>query len=344
MRLEPPMKRVVLDGPGSLAVQEAGEATPGPGEVLVEVAFCGICGSDLHVYRGKHPFVIYPVTPGHEFSGTVIGVGDGVDQGIEGARVCVEPSLFCGECGPCLSGRYNICDDLKVMGFQAPGAMCERLAVPAHHLHPLPPGVSLAAGALVEPAAVAAHALSRCGVGSGGRILVVGAGVIGLMVLKVAAARGCRVTMVESSAERAKRAGDFGADDAFVFGEIAPEELGRQEFDAVFECVGRPETIDLAVRAAPRGGTVVAVGVFPGPVPVPMSLVQDGEIELIGTLMYMGDDFRKALELVEGGAVTTGDFVTDTFTLEDVEAAYGRAGESDPGTLKVFVEIKGETA
>lgn len=338
------MKQVVVDRPGSIAVREAAEAGPGPGEVLIEVAYCGICGSDLHVIRGEHPFVVYPVTPGHEFSGIVLDAGEGVSRDLVGERVSVEPSLYCGECGQCRAGRYNICSALKVMGFQAPGAMTERLAVPAHRLHPLPAGVGMAAGALVEPAAVAVHALSRSGAGSGAGILVVGAGVIGLMVLKVAAAAGCRVTMVESTPERARRAGKFGADEVFVFDDVIPEQLAGEAFDAVFECVGRPETIDLAVRSAPRGGRIVAVGVFPGSVPVPMSLVQDGELELVGTLMYMGDDFRRAIELVESGAVTTEDFVTDTFGIDDVEAAYRRAGENDPAVLKVFVEIKGDAA
>ncbi|MHB8896577.1 MAG: zinc-dependent alcohol dehydrogenase, partial [Candidatus Geothermincolia bacterium] len=170
------MLRAMLHGPGNLVLDQAPEPVPGTGDVLVEVSACGICGSDLHSFRGEHPLVIYPVTPGHEFSGVVVAAGAGVEPDVVGSRVCVEPSLYCGGCPRCRSGRYNICDNLKVMGFQAPGAMCGLVAVPAHRLHPLPDGVDLLSGALAEPAAVGVHAVARSGVKGGERVLVVGAG------------------------------------------------------------------------------------------------------------------------------------------------------------------------
>lgn len=332
------MKRVLLNGPGSLSLEVDDKPGPGPGEVLIQVAACGICGSDLHAYGGEHPLVIYPVTPGHEFSGTVIGVGDGVEPDLAGTKVCVEPSLFCGRCPRCLSGRYNICDELKVLGFQVPGAMCERIAVPAHRVHLLPDGVGFDAGALAEPAAVGVHALSRAGISGGSTILVVGAGVIGLMVLKAAKDQGCRTIVVEGTPERVRRALDFGADEAHAFDEFEP--IGAT-YDAVFECVGRPETIDLAVRAAPRGGTVVIVGVPPGPVPVPMALVQDGELDVKGTLMYMGEDFERALALIGGGAIRAEDFITHRVPLDEVERGYGLAADPAIPTLKVLLELRG---
>lgn len=148
------MRRAVLDGPGEMRIETCAEPEARPGEALVDVMRCGICGSDIHSYLGRHPLVIYPVTPGHEFSGVVAGVGEGVDEGMVGTRVCVEPSLTCGRCPQCISGRYNICEDLKVMGFQAPGAFCGRVAVPAEKLHVLPAEVPFEAGALAEPLAV----------------------------------------------------------------------------------------------------------------------------------------------------------------------------------------------
>jgi 2-desacetyl-2-hydroxyethyl bacteriochlorophyllide A dehydrogenase len=332
------MRRAVLGGPGDLTVVDAKEPEPRRGEVLVKVAACGICGSDLHAFNGEHPLVIYPVTPGHEFSGTIVAAGEGADPGLVGRNACVEPSLVCGTCPQCVSGRYNICGGLRVMGFQAPGAMCGFIAVPVDRLHMLPEDVGLEAGALAEPAAVGVHALGRSGVEPGASILIVGAGVIGLMVLKVAKALGCRVAVVEGSAERAERAIGFGADEAVVFPDALAQPADRG-FDAVFECVGRAETIDLAVRAAPRGGTVVAVGVAPGPVPVPMPLVQDGEIDIRGTLMYTGADFERAIELIRSGAITPGEFVTHRVTLDELERGYELAGMAGPETLKVLVEI-----
>jgi len=339
------LKRAVLEAPGRLVVVTDERPTAGPGQVVVEVASCGICGSDLHAFNGEHPLVIYPVTPGHEFSGTIAETGEGVDPGLAGRQVCVEPSLFCGGCLQCLSGRYNICSSLRVMGFQAPGAMCEFISVPRDRLHFLPPGVGLVDGALAEPAAVGVHAVSRSGIGSGDNVLIVGAGVIGLMVLKVAQALGCEAVVVESTPERALRAVDFGAVRAVSFDQLGQGEVpsapGDGSFAAVFECVGRPETIDLALRAAPRGGTIIVVGVPPGPVPVPVPLIQDGELEVRGTLMYRGEDFERALELLESGAIKPDGFVTHHVSLDEVESGYRLM--SDPGAkaLKVLVDIGG---
>ena len=337
------MKRAMLRGPGDLTVEECVKPEPGPGEVIVRVAACGICGSDLHSFKGEHPLVIYPVTPGHEFAGTVSATGEGVDPGLEGSLACVEPSLFCGQCPQCRSGRYNICDSLRVMGFQAPGAMCEYVAVPAHRLHMLPGDADLLAGALAEPAAVGVHAVARSDLKSGEKALVIGAGVIGLMVLKAALARGCEVVVVEENAERAARAAGFGAADSFVFSEVDVAALsevgGREDFSAVFECVGKADTIDLAVRVAPRGGTVVTTGVPAGPVPVAMPLVQDGELDIRGTLMYMGEDYERALEMIAAGSIKASDFVTHTFSLDDIVKGYGVMAAAQPATLKVMIEI-----
>jgi L-iditol 2-dehydrogenase len=340
------LRTAVLKSPGDIALEKTRAPSPGAGEALVEVAACGICGSDLHAFRGEHPLVIYPVTPGHEFSGTVTAVGEGVDPGMAGRRVCVEPSLFCGECVQCASGRYNICSELRVMGFQAPGAFSDLAAVPASRLHLLPDGIDLVSGALAEPAAVGVHALRRSGVEPDDMVLIVGGGVIGLMVLKAALADGCDAVMVEGSATRADRALKFGAEEAFVFQETTAEEVaasGGRGFAAVFECVGRAETIDFAVRTAPRGGTVVAVGVPPGPVLVPMPLVQDGELDIRGTLMYRGEDFERAIELIGSGAIKAEDFVTHKVTLDDLAEGYRIMDEAEPRTLKVIVDVGGVT-
>ena len=338
------MKRVMLEKAGSLSLVTCDEPAPGPGDVLIEVRACGICGSDLHAYLGRHPLVKYPVTPGHEFSGEVVAAGTGVESGLLGSRVCVEPSLACGDCPQCKSGRYNICGNLRVLGFQADGAMCEKVAVPQDRIHVMPPGVDFKGGALAEPAAVGVHALARSGAGPGERILVVGAGVVGLMITRAAKALGCRVTVVEDTRERVSRALDFGADEALLFGEETHRSTRRKPgagFQAVFECVGKPETLDLAVRLAPRGSTVVVVGVFSQPVPVPIPLVQDGELDLKGTLMYTGEDFRRALDLIAGGLIEPDDFITHTIGLDEVERGYRLLADPEAPTVKVLVEYGG---
>jgi len=339
------VKRVVLKKPGSLSFESCDEPVPGPGDVLITVRACGICGSDVHAYLGKHPLVKYPVTPGHEFSGEVVAAGGDVHSELLGSRVCVEPSLACGHCPLCKSGRYNICGNLRVLGFQADGAMCEKIAVPRDRVHLLPPGVDFKGGALAEPAAVGIHALARSGAGPGGWILVVGAGVIGLMITRAAKALGCRVAVIENNQERVGRALEFGADEALLFDEEPPGttrgEPAGAGLQAVFECVGKPETMELAVRLAPRGSTVVVVEVFRRPVPVPVSLVQDGELDVKGALMYTGEDFEKALDLIAGGLIEPGDFITHTVGLDEVERGYRLLTDPKAPTVKVLVEYDG---
>lgn len=336
------MKRVVLERPGRLLVKTEEDPLPEHGEALIRVRACGICGSDVHAYLGNHPFVKYPVTPGHEFTGEVIEVGPDVDTELLGSRVCVEPSLYCGECPRCASGRYNICDNLRVLGFQAPGAMCDKIAVPSHRIHFLPDSVTFTSGTLTEPAAVGVHALSRAGADPGDSILVIGAGVIGLMLTAAAKDRGCSVVVVEETPRRAARARDFGADESILFNSdpehVTRQPAAREDFKAVFECVGKSETMDLSVRLAPRGSTVVIVGVFPGPVPVRVSLVQDGELDLRGSLMYTGEDFEKAIRLIEKGAIEPGELITHTVDLDEAESGYKLVLDPETPTLKVLVK------
>ncbi|MFH1150842.1 MAG: alcohol dehydrogenase catalytic domain-containing protein [Actinomycetota bacterium] len=338
------MRSLVLLGPRSLALEETGVPEAAPGEVVVRVASCGICGSDVHSYAGRHPFVIYPVVQGHEFSGTVESVGEGVSEDLLGGRVVVEPSLACGRCRQCLSGRYNICTGLRVMGFQAPGAMCEYIAVPEERLHPLPDRVSLTEGALVEPCAVAVHAFARSGVSPGEAIAVIGAGVIGSMIIKVAKACGCTVVALESDEGRAQRAAGMGADAALVSATVSADDVAGVaggEVAAVFECVGDGRTLARAIEIAPRGSTVVVVGVFAGPVPVEAALIQDGELDLKGTLMYRGEDFRRAIDLMSDRALDVSGFVSRSVSLEGVEEAYRLLLEPASDLMKVIVEPGG---
>jgi L-iditol 2-dehydrogenase len=333
------MRQALLEGPETLRVVDAAQPEAGPGEVLVRVIRCGICGSDIHAFKGLHPLVRYPLTPGHEFAGVVEAVGAGADGSLLGARVCVEPSLTCGRCAPCVSGRYNICTDLRVMGFQAPGAFCERIAVPAGKVHLLGEGLGFEAGALAEPLAVGVHALARSGVEPPGRVLVIGTGVIGLMVVAAAVAAGLDVLAVEPDAGRAAKALSLGARRVFSPEEALDRMPDVDEAGAVFECVGLAGTADLAVRLAPRGAVVVIAGVFPGAVGVRLNLVQDGELDMRGTLMYRSEDFVRALELLGRGCLEATGLVSHSVPLQEIEGGYRLAMSPDVPTLKVMVEV-----
>jgi len=249
------MKRVIIREPHRLEVIDDDKPEPSVGEVLLAIKTIGICGSDLHVFEGHHPFVSYPVLPGHEVSGEVIGLGAGVDQTLLGKKVVIEPSLPAGTRPRFEPGRYNIASDLKVMGFQSPGAMSEYFAVPVDRIHVLPENFSHDLGATVEPTAVAVHGVRLAGNVAGLRVGVIGAGTIGLLVAQVARAYGAAsVTLAELDISRHAT--------AVQMADVVTTALPEGSCDVVFECVGAEATIRAAIYACRKGATVTVMGVF----------------------------------------------------------------------------------
>lgn len=315
------MQRVVIPRAGEVEVRQADAPHPAADEALVRVQAVGICGSDIHTYHGRHPFVSYPVYPGHELVGTVEAVGEGVDLALVGMRVALEPSLPCGRCARCAEGRYNICENLRVLGFQARGGMSERFAVRADRLHPLPDAMPVEAGALVEPMAVAVHAARLPGALASLSAGVLGGGAIGLLTGVAARAYGAaRVMLADPLEERRAVARTLGL-------QAAPE-LEAGSCDVVFECVGNEGALRAAVEACVKGGTIVVAGVYGEDVRVQAGLVQDRELRLLGSLMYVSSDVRDAIRLLAEGRVDASALVTHRFPLaraaEAFEVAAGR--------------------
>ncbi|MGE5571718.1 MAG: zinc-dependent alcohol dehydrogenase [Bacteroidota bacterium] len=357
------MKRMNMVEPGVLRLEDVPAPVPGEGEALVEVKVVGVCGSDVHAFRGKHPFISCPIVPGHEFSGVVRDVGPGGRVGAPGAEAAEAgstktgraligkpvtglPSLVCGTCYNCSHGRYNICNSLRVVGCQADGALAELVRVPAEFLVPLPEGLSFEDGAMVEPVAVGVHAVRRAGAAVGGaRVLVLGSGTIGLVVAQVVKAYGaCEVIVTDLNERRLALARELGADHTVNARECDPvayahERFGRDGIDLSFECVGIGPTVRQAILANRKGTKVIIVGVFEEDVPVPMGLVQDREIELVGTLMYTLDDFVEAARLVAEGLVRMAPLVTHRFRLEEAQRAFETAADPAGGAIKVLITV-----
>lgn len=339
------MKQVELHAPEDVRLIEAPRPKPGPDELLVAVSVVGICGSDLHAYHGRHPFIELPVVPGHEFAGTVVEVGVEASDFATGQRVTVEPSLVCGVCYNCTQGRYNICEQLTVIGCQASGAMAEYLTVPASKALHLPGSVTWEQAVMVEPLAVAVHAARMVRFEPGARLLVLGAGTIGLMTLQAAKAMGAGPVMVtDLLQDRLDRALALGADavvnPAMVdLGVALDEAFGPERADAIIECVGSAATARDAVRVARKGTRIVLAGVFEEEVPLNLGLVQDRELELVGTLMYAGDDFATALELLAEGQISVGSLITHRFSLSQAAEAFATA-DSRAGALKVLIQVR----
>ncbi|MEV6700914.1 alcohol dehydrogenase catalytic domain-containing protein [Streptomyces sp. NPDC051453] len=340
-----------LYGTKDLRIEEMPEPEPGPGEVKIRVAHAGICGTDLHEYfetpRATHepnPLTgaTLPQTLGHEFAGTVVACGDGVDRVAPGDRVCVRPIRTCGVCPRCTAGLSHLCTALAAIGVTAPGGgLAQYVVVPADAAVSLPDGLSLEQGALVEPMAVGLNAVERAHVPWGGSALVTGAGAVGMGVLFALKAHGVHdVTVVEPSPARRAAAERHGArvlDPAAI--DVAEEVMRHTRgrgVDAAVECSGRPEALDAAIRSVAAQAPVVMVALYSGPVAVDASVVRLAELALLGAEAYPDGVFERVIEYMAAGRYPTDGWL-DHIPLADAVA--GLHDVRDGQCVKVLVDI-----
>jgi len=339
----PKMIQANLVEPTKIVVEEADIPEPGPGEIQVKVAVCGICGSDVHAFRGKHPFVSPPIVPGHEFSGSVSKLGEGVKGFSEGERIVVEPSLTCGTCWNCRNGLYNICTNLKVLGCQAPGAFAQYISVPADKVYKLPEDMDFDDGALVEPSAVGVHAVRKSQISLGDRVVVLGAGIIGLSIVQAAKIAGAGEIIVAGHHEgRLKVARELGADVTFVAGDTVQfvrDRYGPDGIDIVYEAVGVGTTINQAIDIVRKGAKVIVVGVFGEHPETKVGLIQDKEIDMRGALMYVDGDYQRTIDMISSGKIRTKPLISARFPLERVSEAFDLIRTKRDETLKVLLDI-----
>ena len=339
------MFQAIMTQPGKIEFRNLPRPLVQPGEVLIKVKRIGVCGSDIHVYHGLHPYTSYPVVQGHEVSGVVAETGPGVTGFQPGDLVVFMPQVTCGQCYPCRHGMYHICDQLKVMGFQTSGAAQEFFAVNAEMVLKLPETISLDQAAMVEPISVAVHGLSRAGNIAGQKVVVLGAGTIGNLVGQVAQASGAaRVMITDLSEYKLEKARACGLANAFNphkqdLGQAILDTMGPDKADLILECVGVQDTITQAVSLARKGSTIVVVGVFGKKPLVDLGLVQDRELSLVGTLMYQKKDYLRAIELVANGALCLDPLVTHRFGFQDYLQAYEAIESSGGQYMKVMIDL-----
>lgn len=331
----------------TIVFEDVPEPVPGPGEVRLEIETCGVCGSDIHAYYGEHPFISFPIQPGHEFAGRIDMLGPDVIGWQIGQRVTAEPSLVCGECENCRNGRYNICYNLKVIGCQTDGAMAHYLVVPANKLVELPPAMSYEQGSFVEPLAVGVHALRKAGVGPESRVLILGAGTIGMMALFAARGMGVtEITMTDLVDDKLDMAVELGAKYGVnprktTLKEFCLKTYGHElAFDAAVECVGVQATVSDALPVLKKGGKLVLAGVFPKDVSVNLGLVQDREIEMIGTLMYQMDEFEEARDLIVSGKAPVDRLISARYPLDKLDVAMKAIDEHPETNFKTMIHIR----
>ncbi|MHA2006328.1 MAG: zinc-dependent alcohol dehydrogenase [Promethearchaeota archaeon] len=342
------MKQEVMTAPGKVEFRDIPIPELHKNEVLVRIMRIGVCGSDLHVYHGKHPYTDYPVTQGHEVSGKIEKIGSNVKNLKSGDKVTIQPQVVCDKCYPCTHGKYHICDDLKVMGFQTTGAGSEFFAVDSEKIIKLPDDISYEQGAMIEPLAVAVHAVSRGGDITGFNVLVLGAGPIGNLVGQTAKALGAKAVLISDLSDfRLRIAKEVGID--FTINptnqNLSKEIVKRfdsNKADLIIECVGSNETIDDAIQNARKGSDIILVGVFGAKPCVDLGFVQDRELRLIGTLMYQTADYIKSIELVGSSKIKLEPLMTTHFPFEDYGKAYKFIDDKKDKVMKVFIDVNKE--
>ncbi|MFI6943668.1 zinc-binding dehydrogenase [Streptomyces sp. NPDC050418] len=328
---------LVVERPGVHRLTEGGVPSPGPGEVLVRVAAAGLCMSDRELYDGRRApgYVRYPVIPGHEWSGTVEAVGEGVDPALVGRKTVAEGFRACGVCERCRSGETSLCGaGYAETGFTEPGAFADHLTVPARLLHLLDDDADLRAAALLEPAAVVAAAVRAGRPRPGERIAVVGAGTLGLLAVQLLAASSpASLTVIDPRTERAEQARQFGATRA-----LAPGDGPEGTFDLVVETAGAPTTAAASCLLARRGGRVVLTGMFAagatGIDPVHLSVSQLEIRSVFGAPSAAWSDAVRAFGL---GLLDPAPLITHEFPLEEFAEAVALVGGGDPKTGKVLL-------
>ena len=314
-------------GDRTLTVIRQEPRSPGRGEVAIDVAYTGICGTDLHILHGAMDArVTLPAVLGHEMSGTIGAVGDGVDGWSPGDRVTVMPLAWCGRCPACRAGHQHICHNLDFLGIDSPGSMQASWTVSQDVLVALPDSLSLADGALAEPAAVAVHDVSRAGLRAGERALVVGGGPIGLLIASVANAKGAEVLVLELSEPRRAfahtlglRAVDPTAGDLEA---VVADWTDGAGADVAFEVSGAVAGIETAIQSLAVRGRLVVVAIHSTPPPVNLFRVFWRELTLIGARVYERADFEEAVGLLASGAVPAARMITRIDPLGEVAAAF----------------------
>ena len=344
--MEQEMLQQVMTAPGQIEFRRVPAPRAGAGQVLIRIMEIGICGSDIHVYHGEHPFTKYPVTQGHEVSGEIAALGEGVEGLRVGQKVTIQPQVFCGKCYPCTHGKYNLCEELKVMGFQTTGVASEYFAVDASKVTPLPDAMSFDEGAMIEPLAVAVHAARRPGDVKGMKIAVLGAGPIGILVAQaVKALEAAAVMVTDISGYRLEKARECGADYTFNtreknFGEALVEAFGPDKADVIFDCAGNDTTMGQAIAYARKGSIIILVAVYAGMANVDLAVLNDHELDLNTTMMYRSEDYVTAIELVEAGKVRLQPLMSRRFAFRDYLAAYQYIDANRETTMKVLIDVQ----
>ena len=348
------MRALLLSEYNSLQVREVPSPIPGPDELLIQVAACGICGSDVHGYDGSTGRRIPPIVMGHEAAGIVAAAGAEVSGFSLGDRVTFDSTIYCGACDFCARGQVNLCNHRQVIGvscgeYQRAGAFAEFLTVPARVAYRLPENLSFEEAAMLEAVSVALHGVAVSEMSGDETVLVIGAGMIGLLLLQAAKVAGAsRVFVSDVDASRLELATGLGADETFLAsGAALIEEMlnatNGRGVDVVLEAVGRGETIAAGIDCARKGGTVTLVGNISPQIELPLQKVVSRQIRLQGSCASAGE-YPRAMELIASGKIMVASLITAVAPLSDGPRWFERLHAREPNLMKVVLDPRSSVA
>jgi L-iditol 2-dehydrogenase len=353
------MRALVLTEYGKLQLADTDKPTIRDDEVLVRVAACGICGSDIHGYDGTSGRRIPPIIMGHEAAGTIVETGSAVDGAQVGDRVTFDSTVYCGTCDACRRGQVNLCPNRRVLGvscgdYRQHGAFAEFVAVPQHILYPLPPELAFEHAAMIEPLSIALHAVARLNVAKGERAVVVGSGMIGLLTIQALRVAGCsEVLAVDLDDSRLDLARQLGADETFNPKNLPfPPGEGRGEgavvntilkrtrtsgVDIAVEAVGNAPALATAIGCVRRGGRVGLIGNLAAEVPFPLQSVVTRELTLVASCASAGE-YPRAIELLASGEVNVAPLISAVAPLSEGQQWFDRLHAAEQGLMKVILK------
>lgn len=336
----------------ALSLQETGKfvykSIPAPAdleahEALVKIHRIGICGTDYHAYRGRQPFFTYPRVLGHELGVEVVAIGNGVDNVKTGDRCSVEPYLNCGKCQPCRNGKTNCCETLQVLGVHTDGGMTELMKLPANKLY-ASDKLNYEQLALVETLGIGCHAVNRAGITPADKVLIVGAGPIGLACLQFAKIKGAKVLVLDMNESRLAFAKNvMHADDTVVVSANSPEEI-KACFDgdmptAIFDATGNPGSMMRTFELAAFGGKIIFVGLFQGDLTFFDPLFHRRELSILASRNALPEDFRYIIELMEAGKIDTNAWITHRIAFDNVADDFENLLQSGNELVKALITL-----
>ncbi|WHH58537.1 zinc-binding alcohol dehydrogenase family protein [Petroclostridium sp. X23] len=337
-------KSIVITEPGKVKIHDGKMPVPAEGEALLKLLYGGICGSDLGTYRGTFAYVSYPRTPGHEFSAEIVEIGDNNKGLKKGMVVTANPYFNCTKCYSCRRGLVNCCTTNQTMGVQREGAFAQYITMPIERIYS-GKGLSPKALALIEPFCISYHGVKRANIKAGEKVLIIGAGTIGVLAMIAAKQFGAKVYVSDVAQGKLDHALELGADGVILndspenFQAKVDEFTSNDGFDVTIEAVGLPSTFQNCIDAAAFGGRVVLIGVGKSNLDFNFTMIQKKELNVYGSRNALKEDFEQLIDIVSKGQVDLEKIITNTYSAYDAEKAFDDFNKNAGSMLKVVLEF-----